>query len=293
MPRKNGSQMIYDPASVRQYFDEFSEREWDRLSDSTQGRIKYRIHRQFLEKVVRPEMHVLDAGCGPGRFAIDLIKLGANVTLVDLSSVQLELARSHLSKANLLQEATAIQQGDITRLDTIDDSTFDVTICYGSAISYTCQEFPRALEELMRVTRPDGHIIASVTSLFGTLRLVGPLDARDFIRSADCHLDWKAVLSGEQIVYTKSGSPEFHQPMVLFTSVGFLSVLEDAGLTVIEMASSNPIVPSFTAISSIAESVGASAELERLELTACKAPGLLDAGEHLIAVAKKTSVGSE
>ena len=144
----------------------------------------------------------------------------------------------------------------------------------------------------MRVTRPGGHIIASVTSLFGTLRLVGPLDARDFIRSADCHLDWKAVLSGEQIVYTKSGSPEFHQPMVLFTSVGFLSVLEDAGLTVIEMASSNPIVPSFTSVSSIAESASASAELERLELATCKAPGLLDAGEHLIAVAQKGSVGS-
>ena len=58
------------------------------------------------------------------------IKLGANVTLVDLSSVQVGLARSRLSKANLLQEATAIQQGDITRLDTIDDATFDVTICF-------------------------------------------------------------------------------------------------------------------------------------------------------------------
>lgn len=122
--------MTYDPDSVRQYFDAFSEREWDRLSNSIQGRIKYRIHRQFLAQVVRPEMHVLDAGCGPGRFAIDLIKLGANVTLVDLSSVQLELARSHLSKANLLQGVTAIQQGDITRLDTIDDATFDVTICF-------------------------------------------------------------------------------------------------------------------------------------------------------------------
>ena len=109
-----------------------------------------------------------------GRFAIDLIELGAHVTLVELSSVQLDLARRHLSDANLLQRITALQQGDITRLDKIDDSTFDVTICYGSTISYTCQEFPRALKELRRVTRPGGHIIASVTSLFGSLRLVGP-----------------------------------------------------------------------------------------------------------------------
>lgn len=285
--------MTYEPDSVQQYFDAFAEREWNRLSDSLQGRIKYGIHRQFVEKVVRPEMQVLDAGCGPGRFAIDLIELGAHVTLVDLSSVQLELARSHLSDANLLQKVTALQQGDITRLDKIDDSTFDVTICYGSTISYTCQEFPRALKELRRVTRPGGHIIASVTSLFGSLRLVGPLDAQDFISSADCHLDWEAVLSGEQIVYTKPGSPEFHQPMVLFTSVGFLSALEDAGLAVVEMASANPIVPSFTSISSIAESASASKELERLELATCKAPGLLDVGEHLIAVAKKAGVASK
>ena len=81
---RDGFQMTYEPDSVRQYFDAFAKREWNRLSDSIQGRVKYGIHRQFIEKVVRPEMQVLDAGCGPGRFAIDLIELGAHVTLVDL-----------------------------------------------------------------------------------------------------------------------------------------------------------------------------------------------------------------
>ena len=50
--------------------------------------------------------------------------------LLTCPGYNLSLLRSRLSKANLLQEATAIQQGDSTRLDTIDDATFDVTICF-------------------------------------------------------------------------------------------------------------------------------------------------------------------
>ncbi len=85
--------MAYDASGVRAYFDDYAEREWTRLDETVQGRSSYAIHRRLLERYARPGMQVLDIGAGPGRYAIDLLRLGCAVTVADLSPVQLELAR--------------------------------------------------------------------------------------------------------------------------------------------------------------------------------------------------------
>src|SRR6476619_2439750 len=90
--------MTYDATALRAFFDAYGDKEWDRLEKTLQGRIKHAAHRRILERYLRPGMRVLDVGSGPGRFAIDVARLGATVTLVDLSSVQLDLARKRLAE---------------------------------------------------------------------------------------------------------------------------------------------------------------------------------------------------
>jgi SAM-dependent methyltransferase len=279
--------MLYDPQVVRAFYDNIGTREWERLEQTLQGRIKYSIHRCFLDKYVPEGVRVLDAGCGPGRFALDLARRGACLTLSDISQVQLDQARQRFETAGLLERVQAFHCLDIVNMHELWDASFDVVVCYGAALSYTCDQYQAALNELARVICPGGRLLISVNSLFGNLRLLGHYDDCSFLETPDAHMDWEAVLSGRGVIYTRPGSPKFHQPFVFFTSEGLRRALEQAGLQVIEMAAANPVVSERVQIPRITASAQASAALTALEVAICNKPGLVDTGEHLLAVADK------
>jgi 2-polyprenyl-3-methyl-5-hydroxy-6-metoxy-1,4-benzoquinol methylase len=279
--------MTYDSESVRAYFDAFGEREWDRLDDTLQGRSNYAIHKRFLDEYVTRGTRALDIGAGPGRFAIDLIELGAGVTVADISQVQLDLARTRIKERGLLDLVVAFRQLDVLDLKSIDNDTYDVVVCFGGVVSYTREHYASALAELARVIRPNGLLLLSVMSLYGALRLVGPLDAASALETIDEHLDLNAVLSGEQVVFMRQESTEFHQPLALFTSVGLIRALSDAGLSVEKLASANSILTQYSRVPKLEASAAARDALQKLEAVVAGFPGLLDAGGHLVAAARR------
>jgi 2-polyprenyl-3-methyl-5-hydroxy-6-metoxy-1,4-benzoquinol methylase len=279
--------MSYDTQGLQRYFDGFAEKEWARLEHNLQGRNNYAVHKRFLDEHVRPGMRVLDIGSGPGRFAIDLVSMGAKVTVADLSQVQLVLARQRLAEHGLADKVESFRQLDVVHLDELESSSFDAVVCYGGVLSYTREHHVQAIDELKRVVRPGGVVLASVMSLYGTLRLLGPLDAAGVQESVDRHMDWSAVLNGAQLVYTRLDSAEFHQPIGLFTSRALRGAFERAGLEVLTLASSNCIIPQFQALPNFSASPVASRMIEELEVAVCDHPGLVDAGGHLLAVARR------
>ena len=282
--------MLYQPQSVRAYFDNYGTREWERLQQTLQGRIRYAIHRHFLDEYVPEGGRVLDVGCGPGRFALDLAGRGACLTLADISQKQLDMAHAQLEAAGLLDRVEAFRCLDMVDMHELEDASFTTIVCYGAALSYTYDRSETALRELARLLRPGGRLLISVVSLFGNMRLVGPYDGLAFLEQPDTHIDWQAVLSGAGIVLTRPGSDEFHQPLALFTSSGLRQAMEQVGLGVVALAAANPVVSEGDQIPGIASSPQASAALTELELALCSQPGLVDSGEHLLAVACKPGV---
>lgn len=279
--------MTYDSSSVRAYFDDFGEREWARLETDIQGRSNYAVHKRFLDQYVRSGMRVLDIGSGPGRFAIDLVNAGAEVTVADLSPVQVELARKNLTARGLLDRVVEFRQLDVLDMQSLGEAAYDVVVCFGGVVSYTKERHPEALRALRRVVRPGGFALISVMSLYGVLRLVGPLDAASVVESIDDHIDWQSVLDGADVVYTRPGSVEFHQPLALFTSAGLRRVAMEADLVVESMAAANPILPVYTPVPKLEASPDAAEALQSFELAVCDCPGLLDAGGHLMVVARR------
>ncbi len=279
--------MPYDASGVRAYFDGYAEQEWRRLEETVQGRTTYAVHRRVLERYARPGMQVLDIGAGPGRYAIDLARLGCAVTVADLSPVQLDLARHHLEEAGLLPRVAAFRQLDVTDLGELEPDSYDLVVAFGGVLSYTCELYPQAVRELVRVARPGAAVLVSVIALYGTLRLVGPLDAVAFLTGLDDHVDPSALLAGDDVVFTRPGSPEFHQPLALFTSEGLRAALTDAGFAVEVIASGNPLLPYFQNVPRIIEQPEAENALRQLELAACECPGLRDAGGHIVAAARR------
>jgi SAM-dependent methyltransferase len=178
---------IWDPARTAEFFDDYGEREWTRFEDGRTPGPSLTTHVRILEGFVRRSDRVLDAGAGPGRFTLELLRLGARVTALDISPGQLELLRGRVPEV----EAVV---GDITDLSGFDDDAFDVTVCFGGPLSYVVDDAERALAELVRVTKRGGHVLVSVMGLAGAaihyasiiaevVRRDGPAKSREIART--------------------------------------------------------------------------------------------------------------
>jgi ubiquinone/menaquinone biosynthesis C-methylase UbiE len=152
----------WNPAETAQFFDEYGEREWTRFEDGRTPLWSVATHVRMLERYVRPGDRALDAGAGPGRFALELQRIGATVTAVDISPVQLDELRRRCPdvEAHLC---------DITDLSRFPDDSFDATVCYGGPLSYLLDDAEHGVAELARVTRSGGHLLVSVMSLGGAV----------------------------------------------------------------------------------------------------------------------------
>ena len=150
----------WDPSRAAEYFDELGEGEWTRFERGITPAPSIAIHTQMLEGYVRPGDRVLDAGCGPGRFTLELLRLGAHVTALDISRGQLELLRARVPDIEAMV-------GDITDLSRFPNDSFDVAVCFGGPLSYVLDRAEHAVAELARVTRPGGHVLVSVMGLAG------------------------------------------------------------------------------------------------------------------------------
>ena len=152
--------MSWDPARTAEFFDDYGEREWTRFEDGRTPGPSLTTHARMLERHVRPGDRVLDSGSGPGRFTLELLRLGAHVTALDISPGQLELLRARVPDVETVL-------GDITDLARFPDDAFDVAVCFGGPLSYLVDRAEQAVAELARVTRPGGYVLVSVMSLEG------------------------------------------------------------------------------------------------------------------------------
>ena len=152
----------WDPARTAAFFDDYGEREWTRFEDGRTPGPSLTTHVRMLEGYVRPGDRVLDAGAGPGRFTLELLRLGAHVTALDISPGQLELLRARVPDVETVL-------GDITDLSRFPDDSFDVTVCFGGPLSYVVDRADQAVAELTRVTKPGGHLLVSVMGFAGAV----------------------------------------------------------------------------------------------------------------------------
>jgi SAM-dependent methyltransferase len=165
----------WDPARAATFFDDWGMREWSRFEDGRTPSASLETHTRLLEQFIHAGDLVLDAGAGPGRFSIELARLGAQIVAFDLSPGQLELHREHLTAAGLEEHMRKRIVGDILDLSQFPDGSFDATVCYGGPISYVAERANDALAELARVTRSGGHLLVSVMSLAAALTHYLPL----------------------------------------------------------------------------------------------------------------------
>ncbi len=97
---------------------------------------------------------VLDLGCGAGIPMTKALAAGRQVTGVDLSTRQLELARRNVPEATFIRS-------DMTRLDW-PSATLDAVVAFYSLTHLPQAELPGLLTSIYRWLRPGGVFMASM-----------------------------------------------------------------------------------------------------------------------------------
>jgi len=257
----------FDPAYTAQHYDAYGSREWERWQENPRNRMQRALFRHHLRERIRAGDRVLDAGCGPGVYAKDMLDLGARVTCLDLSRVQLDACRERAPGCD------GYELGSVTDLSRFADGSFDVTLALGGVLSYCFERAPQALGELVRVTRRGGRLGLSVMNLHGSMHAFLP-----GVLAVELARNRQIVASGDLGRDINESRHECH----MFRVDELRALLVAHGLRDVELHASGWLTPASGV--EIAEGDAAWPFLFEAELAASReSPG---AGTHIIAWAR-------
>jgi SAM-dependent methyltransferase len=111
---------------------------------------------------------VLDAGCGSGAHAAELIARGAAVTGMDLSAGLVEIARERLGPG------VPVHVGDLSQPLPFGESAFDLVL--SSLVMHYIGDWEPTLREFHRVLAPGGRLVFSTHHPFMDMRISGSDD---------------------------------------------------------------------------------------------------------------------
>lgn len=101
---------------------------------------------------------ILDAGCGSGWYAMQLLERGAVVDGIDASEAMVNYARDRL-KDLAGAEGVTLQLGDLAARLPFDDGVFDGIV--SPLVLHYMKDWRPTLKEMRRVLKPDGWLLFS------------------------------------------------------------------------------------------------------------------------------------
>ncbi len=145
---------------INSFYDGY--REDVRLEKSRHGQLEYFTTMHYINKMTASNTSVLEIGAGTGRYSIALAKKGYNVTAVELADKNLDILMENAKGIDNLH----CYQGDALDLGKFDDNSFDLTLVLGPMYHlYTKEDMLKALNEALRVTKPEGIIMTAFLSI--------------------------------------------------------------------------------------------------------------------------------
>lgn len=151
---------------------------WDRhakgyakrpVADEAAYRQKLKVTQNYL----KPDMEVLEFGCGTGTTALIQAPFVKHILATDISGGMLEIARAKAAAQGVGN--VTFQQVSIEELDA-PDASFDVVM--GHSILHLLQDRKAAIAKVHRMLRPGGAFVTSTACLAGKmawLRVVLPV----------------------------------------------------------------------------------------------------------------------
>ena len=139
---------------------------YEEMAESYNAMIDYKAHNAFYDRPntlgLMPNVEgksILDAACGPGKYAEILISQGANLTGFDMSPRMIEFAKERN------KDSGTFFVHDLTHpFKMLENESFDIVLC-ALAMHYL-QDWNFTVKEFYRVLKPKGLIIMSIEHPF-------------------------------------------------------------------------------------------------------------------------------
>ena len=139
---------------------------YEELAESYNRLIDHKPHNAYYDRpntlALMPDVagkSILDAACGPGKYAEILLSKGATLTGFDISRKMVELAKERNGdRCNFFIH-------DLSQpLEMLKNETFDIVLC-ALALQYV-EDWSLPMQEFHRVLRPQGRLIISIEHPF-------------------------------------------------------------------------------------------------------------------------------
>ncbi|MCK5291565.1 MAG: class I SAM-dependent methyltransferase [Thermoplasmata archaeon] len=278
----------------KEYYDSIGEKEWHRLAKDPYHMLEYEITMHFLKGHLPKEGRVLDAGGGPGRYSIELAKMGYEVVLLDISPIQLDIAKRKLGECEeeVRSRVTGIAEGSVTDLSEYNDESFDSVLCLGT-LSHLIEEEDRkrAAKELVRVLKRDSPIFVSVIGRYSAFRVILRDLPGELTEPGHKDLFTDGVHHGHEII--KEDGRDYKRSTAFPDAYFFLpeeipELFNECGVEALQLASCEGLSAHLEeATNALYEDKEKWEKWFQIVLNTCTEPSIVGMGEHILFVGRK------
>lgn len=138
---------------------------WDRIAERYSKRpiadeAAYQRKLQVTRDYFRPDMDVLEFGCGTGSTAIAHAPYVKHIHAIDISSKMIEIAQRNARAGDV--ENVTFEQSTLDELD-VPDETFDAVM--GHSILHLLEDKEEAIAKVHRMLKPGGVFVSSTACI--------------------------------------------------------------------------------------------------------------------------------
>jgi ubiquinone/menaquinone biosynthesis C-methylase UbiE len=154
---------------ITKFYNDDPDKEWLRLDDP------YNIFElvstlRVIDNFFLNKGSICDIGSGPGRYAIELLQRGHDVTLVDFSKELLEIAKRKVGEYNFSAQAQFIC-ADARNLDSLPAESYDYIMVMGPMYHlHSSADRLKVLHEANRLLKNSGVAIIAYLNSWGVMR---------------------------------------------------------------------------------------------------------------------------
>jgi len=150
---------------------------WDKIADRYARRpvadeASYQKKLDYTRKLFKPDMEVLELGCGTGTTALSHAPYVKHIRAVDISSRMLEIAQGKAETKGIRN--VTFDCADIGELK-VPDASVDMVMMH--SILHLLEDKQAAIARVFRMLRPGGWFVSSTTCMSGAMRCMKPVIA--------------------------------------------------------------------------------------------------------------------